>query len=543
MTRFLWQLGLEMRLQLRNRLGLLYLLLFPSVFVLAFRVLYQHEPVPLVRHVGELLTVTALAGACLGLPVALVSERERGVWRRYRLAPVSLLELLATSLLARYFLLVLAAVLQIFLAMGLGMPAPEHTLQLWAAFSVVALSLLGLGLLLAALAGSVTAAQGLGQSVFLPMLILGGVAVRPEAMPELVQRLAAFFPGRYAVLLIQQSVSGEATVSTVHLLTALLLMGSAAFVAGGRLFRTDSRRRLPLRSERGWLVAALSLWMMVGMSDGLATRQPEEMAGEPVGRVPPQVVASAPGPEGTAVTSEIPEGFVEPQSELPQEAADDGNSSPVASSPSPSDPDEPASLAIEEADAEAIPEAIKPVEVGAGEVAEEPDPAPPQPWQSVTPEQIERDLYFDHLPPDAGVVAPIARQQDRYDTFVVEQLDCIETMLDDWPPAQHDDPVQRVRNVLYVAAAPDVWQMPEIESVVPLVVFDWLQREIPPDTLLQLLYWVATRPFDGDDSAADQLFGACLEIEAPEDRELLRYRAGMYAVKLVGRMTGQWPVR
>src|SRR5690606_2235307 len=279
MTRFLWQLGLEMRLQLRNRLGLLYLLLFPSVFVLAFRVLYQHEPVPLVRHVGELLTVTALAGACLGLPVALVSERERGVWRRYRLAPVSLLELLATSLLARYFLLVLAAVLQIFLAMGLGMPAPEHTLQLWAAFSVVALSLLGLGLLLAALAGSVTAAQGLGQSVFLPMLILGGVAVRPEAMPELVQRLAAFFPGRYAVLLIQQSVPGEATVATVRLLAALLLMGSAAFVAGGRLFRTDSRRRRRLRCERGWLVAALSLWMMVGMSDGLATRQPEEMAG------------------------------------------------------------------------------------------------------------------------------------------------------------------------------------------------------------------------------------------------------------------------
>ena len=45
--------------------------------------------VPLVRHIGELLTVTALGGACFGLPTTMVSERERGVWRRYRLAPVA----------------------------------------------------------------------------------------------------------------------------------------------------------------------------------------------------------------------------------------------------------------------------------------------------------------------------------------------------------------------------------------------------------------------------------------------------------------------
>lgn len=542
MTRFLWQLGLEMRLQLRNRLGLFYLLLFPTVFVLAFRVLYQYEPVPLMRHVGELLTVTALAGACLGLPVALVSERERGVWRRYQLAPVALLQLLASSLLARYLLLVVAAVLQILLAMALGMPAPERPTQLWASFTVVALSLLGLGLLLAALAGSVTAAQGLGQSVFLPMLILGGVAVRPEAMPELVQRLAAFFPGRYAVLLIQQSVSGEGTVSPLFLLTALLLMGGAAFLAGGKLFRTDPRQPLPLRVERGWLVAALGVWMVVGMSSGFATRNSGEMAGEPAGRDIPEVVAAAPEPDGTVAPVEIREAVPAPQTAPPsQQAAEERASTDDIASPAPPDPDEGSSPALDAADFELAQDSADAEEPGAGEEDQNSEPA--QPWQSVSREQIERDLYFDHLPPDAGVVAPIARQEDRHDTFVVEQLDCIEAMLDDWPPAHHEDPVQRVRNVLYVAAAPDVWQMPEIESVVPLVVFDWLQREIPADTLLQLLYWVATRPFDGDDSAADQLFGACLEIDAPEDRELLRYRAGMYAVKLVGRMTGRWPVR
>lgn len=168
---------------------------------------------------------------------------------------------------------------------------------------------------------------------------------------------------------------------------------------------------------------------------------------------------------------------------------------------------------------------------------------PQEPWARITAEDIERDVYFQRLPPDAGLVAPVARLSDRYDSFVVEHLDCIETMLADWGPARHDDPVQRVRNLLYVAAAPDVLQLQQIESVVPLVVFDWLQREIPSDQLSGLLYWIALHPFDGDDSAAGQLHGACLDIDAPEDRELLRYRAGMYAAKLLGRVTGHLPVR
>ena len=170
-------------------------------------------------------------------------------------------------------------------------------------------------------------------------------------------------------------------------------------------------------------------------------------------------------------------------------------------------------------------------------------PVPQQPWERVTAADIERDLHFQRLPPDAGVVAPIARLSDRRDSFVVEHLDCIELMLDEWGPAHESDPVQRVRNVLYLAAAPDVLQMEQIESVVPLVVFDWLQREIPAEQLPGLLYWVALHPFDGDDSAAERFHGACLEIDPPEDRELLRYRAGMYAAKLLGRLSGRLPVR
>src|SRR5690606_36693980 len=88
MTPAVHQLASTLRLQLRNRMGMIYGYVFPTIFLVSFGVLYRYEPVPIIRHLRELLTVTALGGACFGLPTTMVSERERGVWRRYRLAPV-----------------------------------------------------------------------------------------------------------------------------------------------------------------------------------------------------------------------------------------------------------------------------------------------------------------------------------------------------------------------------------------------------------------------------------------------------------------------
>src|SRR5687767_9255472 len=179
-----YAVGVALRLHFRNRLALLYSYLFPTLFLLAFWVLYRYDQVPLVRHLGALLTVTVLGGACFGLPTTLVSERERGVWRRYRLAPVSIGALVAGTLVARYALLLAAGLLQVALALALGMPLPRHPGELVLAFTCVAVAFLGLGLLLAMLAPTVPAVQALGQCVFLPLLIIGGIAVPLGSLPD-----------------------------------------------------------------------------------------------------------------------------------------------------------------------------------------------------------------------------------------------------------------------------------------------------------------------------------------------------------------------
>jgi len=114
-------------------------------------------------------------------------------------------------------------------------------------------------------------------------------------------------------------------------------------------------------------------------------------------------------------------------------------------------------------------------------------------------------------------------------------------MLASWQPGKVADPVQRVRNILYVAAVPDVLQMP-IERFAPQAVYERLQQDIPRDQLIKILYWIALHPTDGDDKALDELWALRFPNGAV-DVQQTRERAAIYAVKLLGRLLGKLPRR
>ncbi|HXE62075.1 MAG TPA: ABC transporter permease, partial [Bryobacteraceae bacterium] len=258
------QFAISLRLYFRNRMGMFYGYLFPAIFLLAFWVLYRSEPVPVSRHLGQLLTVTILGGACLGMPTTIVSERERGVWRRYRMTPASTRALIASSVLVRFLILITAGLLQIALAMAIGMPLPKHPVDLAVAFTVVSFAFLGLGLVIAAMADNVPSVQALGQCIFLPMLIVGGVAVPIATLPDWAQHVASFFPGRYAVSSLQACVTGIGLNNSGFDFIALFLIGATGLLAGGRMFRWEAGQRFSGR-RKGWLTAVAAAWVVIGL--------------------------------------------------------------------------------------------------------------------------------------------------------------------------------------------------------------------------------------------------------------------------------------
>lgn len=547
MKGLLLQVGINLRLHFRNKMGLLYAYLFPIIFLVVFWVLYRYESVPLVRHVGELLTVTILGSACFGLPTTMVSERERGVWRRYRLAPVSTGILTMSVMLARYAIVITAGALQLALAMGIGMPLPPHLFDLWVSFTFVSFAFLGLGLVIATLADTVPAVQALGQCIFLPMLVIGGVAVQLASLPVWAQHTSAFFPGRYAVDAMQVCVTGDGLSEAGFNLVALLLIGVAGCVTGSKMFRWDSQQRFFQRAGKGWVAVSLAAWVAVGLAAESRGTVLLGITGDT--EVPPAVRTEArqdtPNPPEPMVPASEPES-AEPELENAAVSPAPGEAEPVAGRPE----GEPPETAAEMPPSVVTPEA-EPLEAPAPDSEpDEPKPAaavatttveertgPPTSWQEVTRTDIDNYLSFDNLPPDDGVVSPLAFAGEEPDEEIAQDLLRIQVVLPNWEPGQVDDPVQRVRNFLFVAAVPDVFQIP-IERFVPWIVYERLQEDIPEEQLIQLLYWVAQHPNEGTDTAVDNLWRLGLG-NGPEDMETTRKRVSFYALKLLGRLTGK----
>lgn len=537
MSAFLQQLRVSLRLYFRNPMAMIYGYAFPAIFLVAFWVLYRYDRVPLIRHMGELLTVTVLGGACFGLPTTLVSERERGVWKRIRLTPVSAISVVGSTITARYVLLIIGGLLQVALAMAFGMPFPRHPIELLVAFTAVSVAFLGLGLVIATLADNVPAVQALGQCIFLPMLIIGGVAVPLASLPDWAQHLSAFFPGRYAVEAIQATVNGAGLETTRFALLALVTIGAAGALAGGRLFRWDAQQRFLSRGGKSWVAVALAAWVAVGIAaetrgrvSTVTTMTEVPTAPAPTGArpdAPAAVTLAAPtappvappmptGPIGPAVTTPPPQVSPSPQPRATPPEADSTSPRAVAPPPSPAT-----------AEANVPPAPAPPPQIG------------PSTWQAVTMKDIDEDIIFTRVPPDGGVVTPIATPDRQPDPDVQADLDALADALPAWAPGKVADPVQRVRNLLYVPSVVDVFQLPT-EPFVPLLIFDQIQASVPKDDLIKILYWIAVHADEGDDSAIAALQPLGVR-NASVNRDEVRGRAGVYAVKLLGRITGKRP--
>jgi len=486
-------LRLTLRLHFRNKMALLYGYLFPLIFLVAFWVLYRHEKVPLLRHMGELLTVAVLGGACFGLPTTLVSERERGVWRRYRLTPVPTWAIVTSTVLARYVIVLTAGLLQLGLALAIGMTMPAHPFDLWVAFTFVSFAFIGLGLVIATLADTVPAVQALGQCIFLPMLIIGGVAVQLASLPLWAQHVSAYFPGRYAVEAMQACVTGRGIPGARFSLLALGLVGFAGCLAGAKLFRWDAQQKFASRTGKLWLVPALAAWVAVGLladwRGRIAVPVDKELPAAPVRPATPP-----PGPAPAVVPPPGPTTVPPPATPVPSTPP------PVAVTPP--------------------PRTLAP-------------PPPPPPWAKLT--KADTDGIDFQVPPDHGIVAPFAPPDELPEDFMKDQVEGVRQKIATWPPGAEGDELRCIRNLLYIAAVPDAIQLP-VERYMPRVVYEHLLDTYPRETLVKVLTYIVLNPEAG--MVIDDISDLGVE-GAAGDPLLVRERAYLYAIKYIMRLTGR----
>jgi ABC-type multidrug transport system permease subunit len=434
---FLYHLQLTLRLNFASKQAIIYGYMVPIFFVIAFGAVFRGGTPPLLHQMSQLVTISVLGGACFGMPTALVAERERGLWRRFRLLPRSTVPIVASTLIARFALVASAAALQIMLArLVYGTPFPQHVALFAASYVFVAFAFLGLGLLVAALANDVPAVQALGQCVFLPLIMIGGVGVPLAALPAWAQAVAGFFPGRYSVDALQAGYSGEGGgLSLVFNLAALLAIGAGAGLAGAKLFRWDPGHR---RSHNSgvWVLAALLPWIAVGTC-ALASGRWRALA------------------------------------------------------------------------------------------------APDDPAAALSADQID-SIDYRGLPPDDGVVTPVAPPTDISDSAQPKRLRGLVNALETWPPGRLPNDTQAIRNLLCVATVADLNEDP-LEGSIARAVLAHLFAHFTEPRLTQSLAWIVLHPDEGT------VLTSIPELGVPGDmgQEVVRNRSALYARKFLGRIRGR----
>ncbi len=448
----LQHLLLSLRLNSRSKQALVYGYLVPIFFLFAFGTLFRSDSPVLLARMGQLLTISTLGGACFGMPTGMVGERERGIWRRYRLLPGGTRGLITSTFISRFIIIASAAVMQILLArLVYKTPFPAHPFTLLGVFCFVAFSFEGMGLVIAAVADNVPAVQALGQAVFLPMIMIGGVGVPLANLPHWAQNVAGFLPGRYAVEALQPCFDG--TPSMGFQLVALTVIGIAGCIAGGKLFRWDANQQ-GSPTAKLWVLVALLSWVAVGIA---------------------------------AVTT--------------------GH--------------------------------LKPVAIASTEPTTKPHRPPvtqPMPWDSITLDAINSFTYSG-LPPDDGNVTPLnPPEYELPDEESRQRVETFRQQLDAWPPGHLPDDGQSVRNMLSLAVIADYTLMEDrLEAQLAGVVFDQLKSNYDHAELEKILAWIAT----SQDQGTVIVTAPELNLPGPVNEMALRSRSAVYALKLLGRLTGK----
>lgn len=187
------------------------------------------------------LAMNMMFSCLFGVGYITVRYRKNGMLKRLKATPLTPLEFLAAQVLSRLWL-ILATTALVFIGTGwiIGLPMHGSYFNLFLVFLVGALSLISLGLIVAARTTSEELAAGLLNALSWPMTFLSGVWFSLEGVHPFLQRCAAFAPLTHIIDAARAVMIDGADLSAIsgHLL-ALTAMSVACMAVSAWLFRWE----------------------------------------------------------------------------------------------------------------------------------------------------------------------------------------------------------------------------------------------------------------------------------------------------------------
>ncbi len=256
MNAFVTHFSFDFRTGIRNTTLLLMNYLFPLGFFLMMGLIMPGlNPSFLPVMIPAMVVFAVLAATLLGLPESLVTAREAGVFRSYKINGVPAPSILAIpALTTTLHLVIVAAIITVSAPLLFDAPLPVNWAGYAFTFFAVAVASAGISVLIGVVSSNSRSQVFWSQLIFLPSMLLGGMMIPHADLAEAVGRFARLLPATHAMNAFNALAMGEsADFAAWGSIISLLASGILGFVLAVYLFTWDSHNT----KQRGHATLAL----------------------------------------------------------------------------------------------------------------------------------------------------------------------------------------------------------------------------------------------------------------------------------------------
>jgi ABC-2 type transporter len=263
---YTWTLTkMRTRLAMRNRAFFFFSLVMPLIFLVGVVVFVGRGTTQWIGYIYGAILSTTVMGSFWGLSVQLVTFREQGILRRFRLAPMGAGPMLASGIFSNYFLVLPVALFELLVCRWVF--HMQSWGNLWAIFLLVTIgsaTFSALGLVVASVTNTMQETQMINNLIWMSFLFLSGATIPLASFPGWLQRFSLFNPAQYLSTGLQSAATKLMTPFELFEDVVALSVGLlVAFEVSRQLFRWEPEAQMT-RAAKFWAVATLVPFLVFG---------------------------------------------------------------------------------------------------------------------------------------------------------------------------------------------------------------------------------------------------------------------------------------
>ena len=256
----------DIRLAFRQRIVIFFNYLMPFAFFFIFAQSSHAEQGGAILQVVTMVTVIGILGNGLfGAGMRAVQDRETNILRRYKVAPMTPLPLLAASTVTGLIVYMPYVIIMLILSVtryGMAVPTNLGAVLIFIVLGVIAVR--SIGLIIASTVNSTQESAIIVQIVYMAMLLLSGATFPASMFPNWLLIATQFIPATYLVTGLQGIlIRHESLAANWQATGALILTSAIGLFLCVKLFRWEKEEKMRPAAKL-WLLAVLVPFIGLG---------------------------------------------------------------------------------------------------------------------------------------------------------------------------------------------------------------------------------------------------------------------------------------